>query len=85
MKTYSVKVNVTLKKSVLDPQGKTVLQAAKSLGFNQTEDLRVGKYFEASVKANNEQEAIKVVQELSGKLLVNPVIEEFNIQEVKEK
>ncbi len=77
---YKAKINVTLKKSVLDPQGKTVLHALDSLGFKEAKDLRVGKYFELSLDAPNAQKAEEQVKIMCDKLLINPVIEEYSFQ-----
>ena len=77
---YKAKINVTLKKSVFDPQGKTVLDALHSLGFKGAEKLRVGKFFDLDLKAKSEKEAEKEVHDMCDKLLVNPVIEEYEFQ-----
>lgn len=84
---YKAKIHVTLKKSVLDPQGKTVLHALASLGFNDAKDLRVGKYFELALEAANSGDAQKKVKEMCDKLLVNTVIEDytFDLQEAATK
>jgi len=74
---YKAKINVTLKKSVLDPQGKTVLHALSALGYQDARDLRVGKYFELSVEAASPEAADKQVREICDKVLINPVIEEY--------
>lgn len=80
---YKALIHVTLKKSVLDPQGKTVLHALDSLGFHQARDLRVGKYFELVLEANDRAKAEACVRDMCDKLLINPVIEEyaFELQE----
>ncbi len=80
MKTFNAKVNVTLKKSVLDPQGKTILEALHSLGFKGAADIRSGKHFEVTVSAENESEAQNQVKQMCEKLLVNPVIEQYEIK-----
>ncbi len=77
---YKAKIHVTLKKSVLDPQGKTVLHALESLGFKNAKDLRVGKYFELSVDAANTGDAEKKIKEMCDKVLINPVIEEYGFE-----
>ena len=77
---YKAAINVTLKKSVLDPQGKTVLHALESLGFKDAKDLRVGKYFELTVEAENRQKAESKIKEMCDKVLINPVIEEYSFQ-----
>lgn len=73
-------VNVTLKKSVLDPQGKAVLHALESLGFKNTQDVRVGKYFEVTLDASAQGQAEKQVKDMCDKLLINPVIEDYSFQ-----
>ncbi|MBI4970310.1 MAG: phosphoribosylformylglycinamidine synthase subunit PurS [Candidatus Omnitrophica bacterium] len=79
MKTFNAKVNVTLKKSVLDPQGQTVLEALHSLGYKGTENLRVGKYFEVTLNAQDENSAKTQLKEMCEKLLVNTVIEQYEV------
>jgi phosphoribosylformylglycinamidine synthase len=74
---YVAKIHVTLKKSVLDPQGKTVLQALHSLGFRDAEDLRVGKYFEVQLASTNRPDAEAKIKAMCEKLLINPVIEQY--------
>lgn len=82
---YKAKINVTLKKSVFDPQGKTVLDALHTLGFKQAAKLRVGKHFDLDLKAKDKKEAEAKVKAMCEKLLINPVIEEygFDLEEVK--
>ena len=75
---YRAAIHVTLKKSVLDPQGQTVLHALETLGFRETRDVRVGKYFELKVEASNPVEAEARVRAMCDKLLINPVIEEYS-------
>ena len=74
---YKATVNVTLKKSVLDPQGKTVLHALDSLGFKEAKDVRVGKFFEVLVDARDQGAAEKRLKEMCEKLFINPVIEDY--------
>jgi phosphoribosylformylglycinamidine synthase PurS subunit len=76
---YKVKVFVTLRESVLDPQGAAVQRSLHSLGFGQVEDVRIGKYMELSVK-ESERDIEVVVREMCEKLLANPVIEEFRYE-----
>ncbi|WP_053368631.1 phosphoribosylformylglycinamidine synthase subunit PurS [Bacillus sp. FJAT-27245] len=74
-----VKVFVTLKESVLDPQGKAVSNALHSLGYEEIADVRIGKYMELMIEpAGRDVEA--VVREACEKLLANPVIEEFRYE-----
>jgi len=75
-----VKVNVHLKKGVLDPQGKAVLHALDTLGFNDVENVRVGKQILIDINTDNKEEAINKAKEMADKLLANPVIENYEIE-----
>jgi phosphoribosylformylglycinamidine synthase len=75
---YLASIHVTLKKSVLDPQGVTVKGALESLGFRTVSDVRVGKYFQVSLDAESEESARAMVLDMCKKLLANPVIEQFD-------
>ena len=70
---------VTLKKDVLDPQGKVVRQTLKNMGYNEIENVRQGKYFEIALNINDKNKAEKIVQEICNKLLVNTIIENYTI------
>ena len=71
-------VYVTLKKSVLDPQGKTIQGALKKLGYGSVADVRQGKYFELQLDGGLDQSQAKVqVEKIAREVLTNPVIEEF--------
>ena len=70
---------VTLKKDVLDPQGKVVQQALKGMGFDNVKEIRQGKYFEIEVNENDKKKAEKKAEEMCKKLLANLVIEDFKI------
>jgi len=72
------KIFVTLKKTVLDPQGKAVLGALDSLGYKNVSEVRVGKYLEVSIDSSDRGRAEQQVKEMCAKLLSNPVIEEFS-------
>jgi phosphoribosylformylglycinamidine synthase len=74
------KVFVTLKKGVLDPQGKTIQKALNSLSFKDIEDVRAGKYFEITLKKGAKKAAEKDVKKMCEKLLANTVIEDFNFK-----
>ena len=82
---YQARINVTLKKSVLDPQGKTILSALHSLGFGEAKDVRVGKYFEVKLSGEDKKQLEEKIHEMCDKLLINPVIEEYSydVAEVK--
>jgi phosphoribosylformylglycinamidine synthase PurS subunit len=71
------RVVVTPKPVVNDPQGLTVGQGLRRLGFEEVEDVRVGKYVEVRLEADSEGEAGKRVEEMCQKLLANGVIEDF--------
>jgi len=75
---FRVKIDVTLKKSVLDPQGKTVLSSLHSLGFNEAKDLRVGKFFNLTLDVPTVENAKEKAKAICDKLLVNSVIEEYS-------
>jgi phosphoribosylformylglycinamidine synthase len=70
---------VTLKKNVLDPQGKVVSQTLKNMGYNDIINIRQGKYFEIELNETNKEKATKLVEEISKKLLANMVIEDYTI------
>ncbi len=72
-------VTVTLKKDVLDPQGKVINQALDGMGFNNINEVRQGKYFEIDVKDNDPKKAKEKVEEMCKKLLANLVIENYKI------
>ena len=71
-------VYVTLKKSVLDPQGKTIQGALKKLGYSAVSDVRQGKYFELEIAGTDHQQAKSQVEKIAREVLTNPVIEEFH-------
>ena len=74
------KVYVTLKKSVLDPQGKTVQQALSSLGFNEVKGVRMGKYIELELNGMDKSQAESKIKAMCEKLLANTVIEEYKFE-----
>ena len=70
---------ITLKKDVLDPQGKVIHQALDGIGFKNVDEVRQGKYFEIDVKENDPNKAKEIVEEMCKKLLANLVIENYKI------
>ena len=74
------KVYVTLKPSILDPQGKTIAQALHTMGYDAIEDVRQGKFFELDVEAASRDEARATVAEVAERVLANPVIESFRVE-----
>lgn len=71
------RITVTLRKSILDPQGKAVQHGIHSLGYESVEDVRIGKFIELAVNAKNKTEAEEVTRDVCKKLLANPVMEDF--------
>ena len=74
-----ISVIITLKKDVLDPQGKVIHQALDGMGFNDVNEVRQGKYFEIDTKETNPKKAKDKVEEMCKKLLANLVIENYKI------
>ena len=70
---------VTLKKDVLDPQGKVVHQALNGMGFNNVKEVRQGKYFEIEIDEKDKKKAEEKAEEMCKKLLANLVIENYKI------
>ena len=75
-------VTVTLKKDVLDPQGKVVENTLVNMGMNNLKSIRQGKYFEIEVDENDQKNAEKKVDEMCKKLLVNLIIEDYKINKI---
>ena len=75
----NISVIITLKKDVLDPQGKVIHQALDGMGFNDVSDVRQGKYFEIDTKETDPKKAKNKVEEMCKKLLANLVIENYKI------
>ena len=74
-----VSIVVTLKKDVLDPQGKTIMKALKGMNFNNVNEVRQGKYFEIDIEEKNKKNAEDKAAEMCEKLLANLVIEDYKI------
>ena len=75
---WKAKVEVTLKKAVLDPQGAAVEKSLRALGYDEVSEVRVGKYIELNLEANDREEAAARVEDMSRRLLSNPVIEDYS-------
>lgn len=75
-------IKVTLKKDVLDPQGKVVQQTLQNMGINTLKSLRQGKYFEIEINENSEDKAKSRIEDMCKKLLVNLIIEDFEISKI---
>jgi len=74
------RVFVTLKKSVFDPQGRTIVDALHSLGYQNVADVRQGKYFELDLATTERARAEQLAAEVADKVLANPVIESYRIE-----
>ena len=74
-----VSIIITLKKDVLDPQGKVIHQTLDGMGFNNINEVRQGKYFEIDTMESNPKKAKDKVEEMCKKLLANLVIENYKI------
>jgi phosphoribosylformylglycinamidine synthase len=74
------RVFVTLKPSVFDPQGRTIVEALHSLGYAGVGDVRQGKYFELELDATDSTQATALAAEVADKLLANPVIESYRVE-----
>ena len=74
-----VKVIVTLKDGVLDPQGKAIQQTLNGMSFSEVKEVRQGKYFDIEVNASDEEKAKDKAEEMCKKLLANLVIEDYKI------
>ena len=75
-------IKVTLKKDVLDPQGKVVEQTLQNMGMDTLKSLRQGKYFEIEINENNENKAKNKIEDMCKKLLVNLIIEDFEVSKI---
>ncbi len=75
---YKANVNVTLRQSILDPQGKATQHALSELGYSAIEKVRMGKYIELWIDTDDEAAARATVEEACQKLLSNPVMEDFS-------
>jgi len=74
-----ISATVTLKKEVLDPQGKVVSQTLKNMGYDNIVNVRQGKYFDIELNETDKEKAKKIAEEICKKLLTNIVIEDYTI------
>jgi phosphoribosylformylglycinamidine synthase len=74
------RVVVTLKKTVLDPQGQTILKALTGLGYQSIKEVRQGKVFELALNGVSKEQAQEQVEKIARDVLTNPVIEEFRYE-----
>lgn len=80
MKHYTAHITITLRRAILDVQGKTVEHALHSLHMPQLSDVRIGKHVEMSVQAPDKETAMDLADEACAKLLANPVMEDYAIR-----
>lgn len=78
-------IKVSLKKGILDPQGKTVNNALHHLGFKTFQNVRIGKLIELQINGNNKEEAAQKIEDACKKLLANPIIEDFTYELFEDK
>jgi len=74
------RVYVTLKKSVFDPQGRTIQEALGTLGYRNVADVRQGKFFELSIEGMPADRAKETAEEIARRVLANPVIESYRVE-----
>ncbi len=79
MKKYQASIQITLKKGILDVQGKAVENALHAIEFPMLNNLRIGKFVEMTVEAENNEKAKALVIDACNKLVANPIIEDFKI------
>lgn len=75
---FHAKIVVTLRTSILDPQGKAVEHGIHSLGYSAVLNVRIGKHIEFDIDAETQEEAERIVKETCARLLANPVMEDFS-------
>ena len=75
---YKANIHITLRESILDPQGKATQHALQNLGFNGVDKVRMGKYVEMWIEAQNEEVARSIADDACTKLMANPVMEDYS-------
>jgi phosphoribosylformylglycinamidine synthase len=76
---YKAKVNITLRKSILDPKGKAAHHALQNLGMDAVQNVRIGKFIELDIDASSKEEAYEQAEKSCTKLLANEVMEDYHI------
>jgi len=79
MNTFKAVVNITLRKNILDVQGKTIEHALHSIDFPMVENVRIGKLVEMDIEAESAVKAKEILTDACNKLIANPIIEDFEI------
>jgi phosphoribosylformylglycinamidine synthase len=77
---YTAKILITLRSSILDPQGKAVENSLKSLGFKDIVDTRIGKFIEMKIDSGSKKKANDLIEQACKKLLANPVMENYEFE-----
>ncbi len=77
---YLSRIRVTLRKSILDPQGKAVEHAIGDLGFRGVSNVRMGKYIELNVESDSAEDARRITEDVCKKLLANPIMEDYQVE-----
>jgi phosphoribosylformylglycinamidine synthase subunit PurS len=83
MANYKAKIKITLRKGILDVQGKAVENALHAIEFQMISNVRIGRYVELEVSADNKNKAMELVADASKKLIANPIIEDYTIEIVE--
>lgn len=78
-----VKIYVTLREGILDPQGKAVLHSLHTMGYKSVEDVRIGRYIEVNINNSSEEELDTKIREMCSRLLANPIIEDFRYEVIR--
>jgi phosphoribosylformylglycinamidine synthase len=79
MNKYNAQIKITLRKGILDVQGKTVEKALHSTEFDMIQNVRIGKYVELEINAGSKEKAMEITRDACNKLIANPIIEDFEI------
>jgi phosphoribosylformylglycinamidine synthase len=77
---FTARIQITLRPSILDPQGKAVEHAIATLGVPAVQDVRIGKYIELAVDESSEERARTATEEICRRLLANPVMEDYSFE-----
>ncbi len=83
METFKAEIKISLRKGILDVQGKTVEQALHSIEFQDITSVRIGKFVELNIQAESIAKAKSMVEDACKKLIANPIVEDFQIDIVK--
>lgn len=81
---YKAQISVSLRRSILDPQGKATHNALSQLGFDGIEQVRIGKLIEMKISADSKDDAESIARRACEKLLANPVTEDFEVEIISE-